>query len=583
MSAAPDIARTILEGFDKHYRLFRESGARAKHRFVRGQWEGMREASVLRIQMYDSRVVEAVDALRARFSDALQDEQLWLDVKLQYIGLLHEHRQPECAETFYNSVACRVLARRYYRNEYIFRRAAVSTEHLDGDEPTYRCHYPARRGLRATIRDVLGSFGLASPFEDLDRDVRRIVRALRERFPGPLRIHDNFQVQVLSSLFFRNKMAYVVGKAVNGTDELPFLAPLRRNDDGTLYVDTLLMKPEHIGRVFSLARSYFMVDMEVPSAYVAFLQTILPSKPKAELYTMLGLQKQGKTLFYRDLMEHMRHSSDRFGPPAGTPGMVMAVFTMPSFAYVFKVIRDWYEFPKDTDRETVKSKYLYVKYHDRAGRLADTLEYTNVALPLARFEPGVVAELQRVAPSQIEIDGEQLVLRHVYIERRMTPLDVYIKTAGEPRLRAVMDEFGTAIEELAAANIFAGDLLPKNFGVTRYGRVVFYDYDEIVPLTECVFRRLPAVLGVGPHDIFPEELPQFLLPRGRARELLVEQHPELTDPAFWISVQKGIDAGVAPDVFPYPKELRFSAREGRSRARPAPPAARSPRGTPGPA
>jgi isocitrate dehydrogenase kinase/phosphatase len=562
MSAAPDIARTILAGFDKHYRLFRETSARAKYRFVRGHWIAMREASVSRIQMYDRRVVEAVDELHARFPEALRDEALWPDVKLAYIGLLPEHRQPECAETFYNSVACRVLARRYYRNEYIFRRPAVSTEHLDGEEPTYRCHYPAKRGLRSIIRDVLTSFGLASPFEDLERDVRRVVRALRERFPGPFRTHDNFQIQVLSSLFFRNKTAYVVGKAVNGTDEHPFVAPLLRNDDGTIYVDTMLMKPENIGRVFSLARSYFMVDMEVPSAYVAFLQTILPSKPKAELYTLLGLQKQGKTLFYRDLMEHMRHSTDRFGPPPGTPGMVMAVFTMPSFAYVFKVIRDWMEPPKDTDRETVKSKYLYVKYHDRAGRLADTLEYTNVALPLARFEPAVVAELQRVAPSQIEIDGEQIVIRHVYIERRMTPLDVYIKGADEARLRGAMGEFGDAIEELASANIFAGDLLPKNFGVTRYGRVVFYDYDEIVPLGECEFRRLPAVAGIGPRDIFPEELPQFLLPKGRARELLIEQHPELTDPAFWIGMQQRFAAGVAPDAFPYPNELRFSVRFG---------------------
>jgi isocitrate dehydrogenase kinase/phosphatase len=557
VTTALDIARTILSGFDKHYRLFREGGARAKYFFVRGHWQSMREASVARIQMYDSRVLEAVAVLREKFPDEVGQESLWPEIKLAYIGLLHEHRQPECAETFYNSVACRVLARRYYRNEYIFRRAAVSTEHLDGEEPTYRCYYPVRDGLRTTVRAVLTSFGLASPFQDLERDVRYVIRALRGRFPGPFRAYDNFQIQVLSSLFFRNKTAYVVGKAVNGTDEYPFLAPLMRNGDGTIYVDTLLLKPENIGRVFSLARSYFMVDMEVPAATVAFLQSLFPSKPKAELYTVIGLQKQGKTLFYRDLMEHMRHSTDRFGPPPGTPGMVMSVFTMPSFAYVFKVIRDWVPPPKDTDRETVKAKYLFVKYHDRAGRLADTLEYTNVALPLARFEPAVIEELQRVAPSQIEIDGEQVVIRHVYIERRMTPLDVYIKTADEVRLRAAMGEFGDAIEDLARANIFAGDLLPKNFGVTRYGRVVFYDYDEIVPLTECAFRRLPAVAGVTPHDIFPEELPQFLLPRGRARDLLGELHPELADPAFWIATQERIKAGAAPDVFPYPQELRF--------------------------
>jgi isocitrate dehydrogenase kinase/phosphatase len=558
--SALEIARTILDGFDKHYRIFRETSARAKYRFVRAHWASMREASVTRIQMYDARVVEAVDVLREKFPELFADEDWWPEVKIAYIGLLHEHRQPECAETFYNSVACRVLARRYYRNEYIFRRAAISTEHLDGEEPTYRCFYPMKSGLRTTIREVLTGFGLASPFADLDRDVRRVVRAVRERFPGRFRAYDNFQIQVLSSLFFRNQTAYVVGKAVNGTDEHPFVCPLRRNEDGTIYVDTLLLKPENIGRVFSLARSYFMVDMEVPAAVVAFLQTILPSKPKAELYTLLGLQKQGKTLFYRDLTEHMRHSSDRFGFPAGTRGMVMACFTMPSFPYVFKVIRDWFDAPKDTSREDVKSKYLFVKYHDRAGRLADTLEYTNVALPLARFEPEVVAELQRVAPSQVEIDGEQLVIRHVYIERRMTPLDVYLRTADEAKQRAAIDEFGDAIEQLASANIFAGDLLPKNFGVTRYGRVVFYDYDEIVPLTDCNFRRLPAVSGIAPNDVFPEELPQFLLPKGRGRELLIELHPELTDPAFWIGLQQRIAAGTPVDVPAYPDSLRFSAQ-----------------------
>ncbi len=560
MAVAWDIARTILDGFDKHYRLFRESSARAKYHFVRAWWASMRETSVNRIQMYDRRVVEAVDALHARFADVVRDESLWPEIKIAYIGLLHEHRQPECAETFYNSVACRVLDRRYYHNDYIFRRPAISTEHLDGEEPTYKCFYPVKRGLRATVREILTGFGLASPFEDLDRDVEHIIGRIRERFPERVHLHDDFQIQVLTSLFFRGRTAFAVGRAMNGTDVHPFVLALLRTADGNVFVDALLLRPENIGRVFSLARSYFMVDMEVPAAYVAFLQTVLPSKPKAELYTVLGLQKQGKTLFFRDLMEHMRHSSDRFAPPAGTRGMVMAVFTMPSFPYVFKVIRDWFDPPKDSDRRLVREKYLFVKYHDRAGRLADTLEYSNVALPLERFEPSVVAELERVAPSQIEVDGEQLVIRHVYIERRMTPLDVYLRDADEPRLRGAIAEYADAIEELAAANIFAGDLLPKNFGVTRYGRVVFYDYDEIVPLTDCEFRRLPAVSGVGPNDIFPEELPQFLLPRGKARELLYEMRPELADPAFWVATQERIKKGIQDDVLPYPQEIRFSRK-----------------------
>jgi isocitrate dehydrogenase kinase/phosphatase len=572
-----DIARTVCSGFDKHYRLFRRTSAQAKLRFERGDWAEVRAASRGRIQMYDQRVAEAVAELRERFPVAVRDESLWPDIKRAFIGLLHEHRQPECAETFFNSVACRVLDRRYYRNEYLFWRPAISTEHLDGEEPTYRCYYPAKAGLRSTLLGGLMSFGLASPFQDIDRDLRFLVRAIREHFPGKWELHANFQIQVLTSLFYRNKAAYVVGRAINGDREVPFVVPLLKADDGSIYVDSLLLKPENIGRVFSLARAYFMVDMEVPSAYVDFLETILPSKPKAELYTLLGLQKQGKTLFYRDLIEHMKHSTDTFVMAPGTKGTVMAVFTLPSFPYVFKVIRDWFEPPKDSDRRRVKEKYLMVKYHDRVGRMADTLEYSNVALPLNRFDAPLIEELRRIAASAVEIDGDRIVIRHVYIERRMIPLDVYIRDADEEHLRDCVKEYGAAIRELASADIFPGDLLLKNFGVTRYGRVVFYDYDEIALITECNFRRLPSArsddeevssepwFSVGPRDVFPEELATYLFPRGHGGEAFQELNADLGDPAFWVATQDRIRAGIQDDVFPYAEAIRFKNRPSLAR------------------
>jgi|CZKU01.1.fsa_nt_gi isocitrate dehydrogenase kinase/phosphatase len=569
MTLALDIARTIREGFDKHYRLFRATSAEARHRFERSDWAGVREASKARIQMYDQRVNEAVAVLRDRFPVVVRDESLWPEIKLVYIGLLHDHRQPECAETFYNSVACRVLDRRYYRSENIFWRPAISTEHLDGNEPTYRCYYPTKNGLRSTVRTVLTSFGLAGPFRDLDRDVRQIVRSVREHFPDSRKVSPNFQIQVLSSLFYRNKAAYLVGRAINGPEIYPIVIPLLKDENGAVYVDALLLKAETIGRVFSLARAYFMVDMEVPSAYVTFLQTILPSKPKAEFYTMIGLQKQGKTHFFRDIVEHMKHSTDTFVPAVGTKGLVMVVFTCPSFPYVFKVIRDWFEPPKQGDRRRVVEKYLLVKYHDRAGRMADTLEYSNVALPLNRFDPALLEELRRVAPSCVEVDGDRLVIKHVYIERRMTPMDVYIRDAEEPALRHCIKEYGAAIKELASANIFPGDMLLKNFGVTRYGRVVFYDYDEIAFLTEVNFRRLPEAttddeetsgepwFSVSPNDVFPQELPTFIFAPGLARDIFMELHADLADPAFWIATQERIHANIQDDVFPYPQEIRF--------------------------
>lgn len=572
MPDAGSIARTILDGFDRHYGLFRATTALAKGRWERADWLGIREASRARIDMYDQRVREGVAAVHAALGGKPLEESLWPAIKRAYIGMLHEHYQPECAETFFNSVARRVLDKRYYKNDYIFTRPAISTEHLDGTEPTYRCYYPKRVDLRATLRQAIEDFGIGLPFVDLDRDIQWIGRALDEAPPESVEHAPNFQVHVLRSLFFRNKAAYVVGRVVNGATITPFVIPLLQDEERRVYVDTILLDPQVIGRLFSLARAYFFVDMEVPSAYVEFLQSIVPNKPKCELYMMLGLGKQGKTLFFRDLEQHLRRSTDTFVLAEGTKGMVMVVFTLPSFPYVFKIIRDWFVPPKDTDRQSVEERYKFVKLNDRVGRMADTLEYAHVAFPLDRLDGALVEELEKLAPSILERDGDRLVLRHLYIERRLVPLDVYLRKVDETRQRAAIDEYGKALKDLAAANIFAGDLLLKNFGITRYGRVIFYDYDELCELTECRFRTMPrardddeemageAWFNVEKGDVFPEQFPTFLFPPGAQREMFLELHPDLARADFWRRQQARLEAGVEEDHFAYPEMLRFSAR-----------------------
>ncbi len=570
---AAEVARSILAGFDRHYRLFREAAARAKTLFERAEWDALRILSRERIQMYDQRVHEAVEEARERFPDAETDESLWRSIKLAYIPLLHEHRQPECAETFYNSVACAVLHRRYYRNEFIFWRPAVATEHLEGEEPAYRSYYPLRTGLRNTLAAIVRGFGLANPWEDLNRDLRNVMRALRARFPRPSRARPSLQVQVLGSLFFRNKAAYAVGKIVNGSEEVPFAVPILQNERGELYLDTLLLDADRLIILFSFARAYFFVDMEVPAAVVSFLRQLMPRKPRAEIYMAVGLAKQGKTMFYRDLFYHLKHSSDNFAVAPGIKGMVMLVFTLPSFPYVFKVIRDRFAPPKDMDRQTVKDKYQLVKYHDRVGRLADTLEYSLVALPRERFDAALLEELTSEATSSIEFEEDKIVFKHVYIERRMQPLNLYLAEVGADgdatRVRQALHEYGYAIKELAGAGIFPGDMLLKNFGVTRHNRVVFYDYDEIAYMIDCNFRRIPPprsiedemsaepYYSVGPQDVFPEQFARFLVSDPQAREVFLERHADLMQPEFWAGKQARIRAGVQEDVFPYPEAIRF--------------------------
>jgi len=307
----------------------------------------------------------------------------------------------------------------------------------------------------------------------------------------------------------------------------------------------------------------------VPAAYVTFLQAMLVDKTAAELYTMVGLQKHGKTLFFRDFLHHLRHSSDRCIQAPGIKGLVMSVFTLPSYPYVFKVIKDKIAASKDTSRDKVKQKYALVKHHDRVGRMTDILEYSDVALPRERVSQAVQDELATMAPSQVEIDADHLVIRHLYIERRLTPLNLYLERADDRERDWAMREYGDAIAQLAAANIFAGDLLYKNFGVTRYGRVIFYDYDEIEYLTDCTFRRIPEPppghdemasdvwYPVGPRDVFPEEFATFLLTDLRIRTAFLRHHAKLLDAGWWQAVQRSIEAGTETEVLSYPDDVRF--------------------------
>jgi len=594
---AYDIAKAMMDGFNRHYRLFRTESARAKHRFETADWHGQQRAQRERIEFYDLRVRECSTRLEREFKAGEQPMDIWQQVKLHYIGLLVDHHQPELAETFFNSVTTKILHRSYFQNDFIFVRPAVSTEYIENGEsearPTYSAYYPTRESMHAVLLQLISDFDLRCPFEDLQRDVGFVVRAMTAKL-GDAKLRANFQIQVLTSLFYRNKGAYVVGKLINGFNEFAFALPiLHTRAGGQLLIDAALFGEDDLLILFSFARAYFMVDMEIPSAYVQFLRSMMPRKPRNEIYNALGLAKQGKTLFYRDFLHHLRHSSDKFRIAPGIKGMVMLVFDLPSFPYVFKVIKDYYPPQKDTTREQIKGKYLLVKQHDRVGRMADTLEYSEVAFPRQRFDDELIAEIQKFAPSQLEIsdrDGDgrtEVIIKHVYIERRMIPLNIYLQEAFDAgatdpgntsevaiRARAQLEraviDYGNAIKDLVAANIFPGDMLWKNFGITRHGKVVFYDYDEIEYITDCNFRRVPQPrneeeemsgevwYSVGPHDVFPETFAPFLLGNPVVREIFMQHHADLLDVTFWQSHQERIRQGYVYDVFPYERSRRFS-------------------------
>ncbi|MDX3773948.1 bifunctional isocitrate dehydrogenase kinase/phosphatase [Chromatiaceae bacterium AAb-1] len=573
MTQAQHIAEIILQGFRRHFFLFQQITARARQRFEQADWRAYQQDSSERISYYDIRVNETIATLARQLSVQCMnglDEPLWQQVKRHYLELLRFHPQAELAETFYNSVFCRLFERQYFHNQNIFVESTLSKQHLPAPTASvYDCHFPAQHGLQQTLHNIIHSFGFTTPFIDLERDIRLIIKSFIAQSSHGHYPEYQIRFDLLKSIFFRNKAAYLVGRAVTPAGQQPFIIPVLHQEGKGLYIDTLITDAMQMTIIFGFSRAYFMVEFQVPSALVHFLKELLPHKTLAELYASIGLHKQGKTEFYRELLHHLHNSSDQFVAAPGIRGMVMMVFTLPSFPYVFKVIRDRFAPSKEFGRDTVKNRYLLVKKHDRVGRMADTLEYSDVALPKKRFTPELLAELQQTIAGSLHIEDDVVVIRHLYIERRMLPLNLYLEQASPQEQAIIMDDYGKAIKEMIAANIFPGDMLLKNFGVTRHKRVVFYDYDEVQYLLDVNFRTFPktdnfedainaeASCYAAPGDVFPEQIATFVTPQPHIRELLFSKHPELLDAAYWREKQQRIRDNIVEDIFPYPDSMRF--------------------------
>ena len=573
-------ARAILNGFESYFAEFQNITLAARPRFENADWPAVHTASRERIDLYKRKINRAVETLRVLAGEHMKDRNFWVDARRDYASLIDGHNNYEIAETFFNSIYCMALQHRKVRDEYAFVFSPQGDVPAQSNARMWK-EYRLDPDVEGFFGQLLDDFALSIPYQDKQRDIGSLAAvvsgSLLPHFKVPPR---EIRARVLESLFFRNKGAYLVGQLLAGTRSMPFVLPLLHTGQGSVYVDTILFGSDQVSVIFSFTRSYFMVDAEDPSRYVRFLQDLMPAKPVSEIYSCLGYSKHGKTCFHRCAYLHMQQTRDQFEVAPGIKGMVMCVFTMPSYDFVFKIIKDRFPPAKEMTREQVVGKYQLVKRADRAGRMADTQEFTNLAFSRARFSDSLMEELRELAPSSIEEHGKTLIVKQVYVERRMTPLNLYLRDADEEQLLSVMDEYGNAIKELAAVNIFPGDMLLKNFGVTRHGRVVFYDYDELCLLTDCNFRVLPEPrtddeyladtpwFGVAPNDIFPEEFRLFFSGNQRARQAFDELHSDIYQASFWQELQRQVRTGAVGDFFPYRRKLSFTRGEAPLRRAP---------------
>jgi len=567
---AQEIGVCVAESFDTYRSEFSEVTRRAKENFALQEFSQHQINSQIRLLLHRQSVNSCVENISILLTGKSEDEkrQIWVAARHLFAQAIAWRSDSELAETFFNSVTRRLFTMVGFDDDLEFRWfGGIALPIVDpgqGEVLTFRL----RTTTNKLIEAVLTAFNLGTNWVDIEKDSQNIAAAIEKHLAETWESTMPVEIDILRPIFYRNRGAYLVGRIRHLTRVSPLIIPLRSVEQGVI-CDAVLLTENLTSRIFGFTRSYFHVDTQEPGAIVAFVKSLIPLKPVAELYTAIGYSAHGKTSLFRAIYRHLTNSTDRFENARGIPGMVMTVFTLPSFGVVFKVIKDTFPPSKKISRSQVMDKYKMVFAHDRVGRMVDAQVFEDLAFPRERFSEELLEELALEASRSITITDTDVIIHHLYTERRVYPLDLYLHEMPDDLIRAATLDYGHAIKDLCAANIFPGDLFTKNFGVTRHGSVVFYDYDELTLLQEVTFRSIPEArsfedemssqpwFAVGPNDVFPEEFKKFFRFPEVVREEFDEIHGDLCDPDAWIEMQKQHEDIESPEFFPYPEEVRF--------------------------
>jgi isocitrate dehydrogenase kinase/phosphatase len=528
----------------EHFRLYNDEFGRITRRaalnFLAEDWRSSQSDAVARIELYEQRVANCVAAVDAKLKAQRTDVALWISIKRAYETLVARRPDSDFYRTFFNSVTRDLFGTVGVNPEVEF--CSTNVGRASGAVPIRV--YRVEGSLPTAVREVLADLPFGAAISDWDAAVHRISAEIGRYFDGGRRSSQPESIELIEPLFYRDTHAFAVGRLIGDGSITPLVLSFTNSPQG-VKVDSVMMSRADVGSLFGYVRSYFHVDLPVVSAAITLLRSFMPRKSIDELYTVLGRAKQGKTARYFALQRHLDKSIDSFVHAPGERGLVMIVFTLPSHDLVFKVIRDHFGAPKTSTREDVIERYQFVFRHDRAGRLVDAQEFKRLRLPRARFMPELANELLEQASESCRIEGDDLIVEHCYIERRLRPLNLFLREAEPAAAESAMIDYGNALRDLAASNVFPGDLLLKNFGVTSQGRVIFYDYDEICLVSDCVFRDLPTPryeeeetsgepwFHYGPRDVFPEQWLPFLSIPAELKPVFIREHSDLLSAAWW--------------------------------------------------
>ncbi|MEZ4270407.1 MAG: bifunctional isocitrate dehydrogenase kinase/phosphatase [Myxococcota bacterium] len=559
-------AKSILSGFADYVVQFEAVTRQAKGHFEQGAWLELHQDAARRLELYRRSLELLLQNILQLLGERLEDHVIWASMKAVYSGLIVDRADWDQAETFFNSISRKIFHTVGLNPQIEFVDTDFEAPPNEAQQPLYTT-FGRAASCATLIKEILQHTIFSRPYASLDLDAASIA----ERIEGQLKNLGSLpyieRAEILDAVFYRGKRAFVIGRLFSGLAVIPLVIALRNRSEG-IVTDAVLVTESDVSILFSFTRSYFHVDCQRPYDLVRFLRTLIPRKRLADLYSCIGFHKHGKTELYRELLAHLHASDHRFEMAPGVPGMVMIAFTLPGYDLLLKVIKDTFPPEKSTSREGIMDKYRLVFGHDRVGRMVEAQEFEHLLFNRKRFTESLLTLLVKNAGETVTVTEDSVVLKHVYVERRVIPLNIYLRDADDAAREAALIDFGKAIKDMAASNIFPGDLLTKNFGVTRHGRIVFYDYDELTLLTECNFRKIPVArsddelmaaapwFSVRPNDIFPEELWKFVF-QNADRQIFDRHHKELYDATFWNDIKQRLQAGEVIHVAPYDERCRI--------------------------
>lgn len=441
-------ARAIFDAFVGYDRRFRSISRRAAGRFRSQEWAQGRSDTAERMDLWEQAVGASVRNMAERLGPHARDRRAWHLIKEVYGSRVEGFADAELARTFFTSVTRRSFDTVGVDPLIEFVLDLDPAPRTESVPPTQvYVHWGA---LEPMFRQVLEDFAFPVPYVDLHGCVRRVCQqvrsASRRYYRGPETL---LRVELMTPVFYQSARAFIVGR-VDGEQWCAPFAIGFEHVDGGLSVESVYMSEDDFSILFGFTRASFFVDLDTVSGAVHFLQVLLPDKPVDELYSVLGRIRQGKTERYRYLARHLKRSSDRFVHAAGDKGLVMLVFTLPSYHLVFKVIRDRFGLSKTVTRQDVIDRYRLVARHDRAGRLIDTQAFRLVEFPRNRFEPSLLEELVEGSSKSARVVGDRVVIDLVYMERKLRPLNLYLREASQLRVDAAVRDYGQSIKDLAA-------------------------------------------------------------------------------------------------------------------------------------